>query len=236
MNETHIDGSRKNGALEALLVRHGQSTANATGVWQGQLDFPLSELGRRQAAEAGRALKGVPLSGVYASPLSRAFETAEILAGGAGYSGEVVPIPGLMERHGGVLEGRTWAEQETRDPEFARKFLSIPEEERWAMADAETDEQVLLRFEEAMASILARHRDEAGGRVVVVSHGGVMRAYLRDRFGPDILPGTRRAANASITRLLLERDDASARLLDLASTEHLTVQEGSEPRKGAESL
>lgn len=231
-----MDESHGQELLEAMLIRHGQSTANATGVWQGQLDFPLSGLGRRQAAEAGRALGEMHLSGVYASPLARAFETAEILARGAGYDGEVVPVEGLMERHGGVLEGRTWAQQEARNPEFAQKFLSLPEEERWAMAGAETDEEVLFRFEEAMASILARHRGESGVRVAVVTHGGVMRAYLRDRFGPEVLPGAERAPNASITRLLVGKDGTAVRLLDLAATRHLTAREGLEPKEGAESL
>src|SRR4028119_1916033 len=98
------------GDQEMLLIRHAQSTANATGVWQGQLDFPLSEEGRRQAATAGRALKGTRISGVYTSPLSRAFETAEIVAREAGFSGAVVPMPGLAERHGGGLGGYNWAE------------------------------------------------------------------------------------------------------------------------------
>ena len=61
---------------EVLLIRHGQSTANASGVWQGQLDFTLSEEGRLQAAKAGRALKDKEISGIYASPLARAFEDA----------------------------------------------------------------------------------------------------------------------------------------------------------------
>src|SRR3712207_7885942 len=55
---------------EVLLIRHGQSTANASGVWQGQLDFTLSEEGRLQATKAGRALKGKEISGIYASPLA----------------------------------------------------------------------------------------------------------------------------------------------------------------------
>lgn len=235
MNEEHIDIPRDGGLLEALLVRHGQSTANATGVWQGQLDFPLSDLGRRQAEEAGLALRDLELAGVYASPLARAFETARILARSAGHEGEVIPVSGLKERHGGVLQGRTWAEQETRDPEFARRFLSLPEEQRWEMAGAETDEDVLERFSGGMASILALHRT-GERRVVVVSHGGVMRAYLRDRFGTGVLPGDERAPNASITRLLLDADGTVPRLLDLASTEHLTVRDGTEPKEGAESL
>lgn len=205
-----------------ILIRHGQSTANATGVWQGQLEFPLSNLGRLQAAEAGQALKGTKISGVYASPLSRAFETAEIVAREAGFAGEVIPVPGLMERHGGTLEGHTWDEQEARDPVFAAKFLALPEEERWTLVGAETDEEILDRFERAISETRSR-QESANGPFVVVSHGGIMRAFLRERFGPAILSGHERTPNASITRILwdLSRPDAPPQLLELASTGHL---------------
>lgn len=206
------------------MVRHGQSTANALGVWQGQMEFPLSEDGRRQAALAGRALAREPFEALYSSPLARAFETAEIIAREAGFQDGVDPLDGLSERHGGVLEGHTWAEQEGRDPEFAEKFLSLPEEDRWAFAGAETDEEVMERFEAAISEIRDRHPE--GSRIVVVSHGGAMRAFLRDRFGPDVLPGTHRAANASITRIGWGRNGAGPELLDLASTLHLPGAEG----------
>ena len=209
---------------ELLLVRHGQSTANARGIWQGQMEFPLSEEGRRQAALAGRALAGERLDGLYSSPLSRAFETAEAIRREAGYPGAVVPVEGLSERHGGILEGHTWAEQEERNPELARKFLAIPEEERWALVGAETDEEVIQRFVRAISSIRADNPD--GARLVVVSHGGVMRAFLRDIFGPQTLPGTQRASNASITRIRWGRDGEPPRLVDLASTEHLSGGDG----------
>lgn len=210
--------------LELLMVRHGQSTANARGIWQGQMDFPLSGEGRRQAALAGRALAGSPLEAFYSSPLGRAFETAEIIARETGFRDEIVPLDGLSERHGGVLEGHTWAEQQKRDPEFTERFLSLPEEDRWAFAGAETDEEVMERFEDAVSKIRNRHPD--GTRVVVVSHGGAMRAFLRDRFGPDVLPGTRRAANASITRIGWRLDGTKPELLALASTAHLPGEEG----------
>ena len=164
---------------ELLLVRHGQSTANAKGIWQGQMEFPLSERGRAQASLAGHGLSGEPFEGLYSSPLSRAFETAEIIRDRAGFAGQVVPVDGLSERNGGILEGHTWAEQEQRNPELAKKFLAIPEEERWALVGAETDEEVIARFEEALSSIRALH--PGGSRIVVVSHGGVMRAFLRER-------------------------------------------------------
>ncbi len=209
---------------ELLLVRHGQSTANAKGIWQGQMEFPLSEEGRHQAALVGMALVRESFDALYSSPLARAFETARIIAREAGFSDEIIPLAGLSERHGGVLEGHTWADQERRDPEFARRFLSLPEEERWAFAGAETDEEVMERFEAAISDLRSRHPD--GTRIVVVSHGGAMRAFLRDRFGPDVLPGTRRAANASITRIRWGRNGTSPGLLDLASTAHLPGEEG----------
>ena len=209
---------------ELLMVRHGQSTANAKGVWQGQMEFPLSEEGRRQAALAGRALAREPFDAVYSSPLARAFETAQIVAREAGFRGDVVPLAGLSERHGGVLEGHTWAEQERRDPEFAETFLSLPEEKRWAFAGAETDEAVMERFEAAVSEIRARHPD--GTRIVVVSHGGAMRAFLRERFGPEVLSGTHRAANASITRIDWGRNGTYPELMDLASIAHLPDEQG----------
>ena len=207
---------------ELLLVRHGQSTANARGIWQGQMEFPLSERGRAQAGLAGHGLSGEPFEGLYSSPLSRAFETAEIIRDRAGFAGEVVPVDGLSERNGGILEGHTWAEQEQRNPELAKKFLAIPEEERWALVGAETDEEVIARFEEALSSIRALH--PGGSRIVVVSHGGVMRAFLRERFGTGVLPGAQRAANASITRM--QWDDAGPHLLEVAATTHLAEDPG----------
>ena len=187
------------------------------------MDFPLSEEGRRQASLAGRGLSAEPFEGLYSSPLSRAFETAQIIRDRTGFEGEVVPACGLSERHGGILEGHTWAEQEQHNPELAKKFLAIPEEERWALVGAETDEEVIARFEEALSSISARHRD--GAHIVVVSHGGVMRAFLREFFGPEVLPGAQRAANASITRL--QWGGTSPRLLEISSTAHLNEDPGS---------
>jgi broad specificity phosphatase PhoE len=207
---------------ELLLIRHGQSTANATGVWQGQMDFPLSAEGRRQARGVGKALAGERFDGIYSSPLSRAFETAEIIVRETDFPGAVVPVEGLAERRGGSLEGTTHAEREARNPELEEKLLSLPEEERWTLVGAETDEEVLHRFERAISDIRARHG--AGARIVVVSHGGAMRAFLRDRFGPDILPGDHRAPNASITRI---EWDGEPHLVELASTEHFAP--GSEP-------
>jgi probable phosphoglycerate mutase len=182
------------------------------------MEFPLSEEGRRQALLVGKALSEERLDAIYSSPLGRAFETAEIIARETGFQGAIVPLTGLIERHGGALEGTTHAEREARDPGFTKKLLSYPEEERWTLVGAETDEEVLARFEGVISDVRAHH--PSGASLVVVSHGGVMRAFLRDRFGTDVLPGTERAANASITRIAWGDDEP--RLLEVASTRHLS--------------
>jgi broad specificity phosphatase PhoE len=201
------------------MIRHGQSTANASGIWQGQMDFPLSEEGRVQARQVGKALAGERLDAIYSSPLGRAFETAEIIARETSFGAPVVPLEGLVERHGGSLEGTTHEERETRHPEFTKKFLSLPEEERWTLVGAETDGEVLARFEEAITGIHAHHAH--GERLVIVSHGGALRAFLRDRFGPTVLPGAERAANASITHIEWQTGH-TPRLLKVACTQHLS--------------
>ena len=205
--------------FETVLVRHGQSTANASGVWQGQMNYPLSEEGRRQATYAGEALSAGKIDGVYSSPLSRTYETAEIIAQTAGFKGRILALSNLVERHGGILEGTTSEEREASNPELMQKFAALHEDERWSLVGAETEEEVLARFREAISEVRGRH--EAGERVVVVSHGGVMRAFLRDYFGSGVLDGYQRAPNASITRISWEPNEAVPQLLELASTRHL---------------
>ena len=210
---------------ELIFIRHGQSTANAEGIWQGQLDYPLSDLGREQARRAGRALSeqlrtgGQKLDRFYASPLSRAYETASIIARETGFSEGIVAMPGLAERRGGSLEGTTAEQRMAQDPGLVHKFLSLPEEERWTLVGAETDEEVLQRFAAAISE--ARDRNASDARLVFVSHGGAMRAFLRELFGSSVFPGEARTPNASITRLSWSKGQAAPALLELAGTDHL---------------
>jgi broad specificity phosphatase PhoE len=183
------------------------------------MEFPLSEKGRAQATLAGQALANKKLDAIYSSPLSRAFETAKIIAREVGFRGEVIPVTELMERRGGLLEGTTQEEREARNPELMKKFLSIPEEERWTLVGAETDEEVLARFEVGISKIRERHG--TGDRIAVVSHGGAMRAFLRDLFGPEMLSGDQRVPNTSITSIEWSPDGSNSRLLALASIAHL---------------
>ncbi|MEL7464045.1 MAG: histidine phosphatase family protein [Pseudomonadota bacterium] len=86
------------------FLRHGETTWNAVGRTQGQLDAPLSELGERQALEAAEILKTHPIEQIVASPLSRARRTAE--AAGAALGLDVAFDDELMEFHAGEWQGQ----------------------------------------------------------------------------------------------------------------------------------
>ena len=87
------------------LLRHGLSVANEAGVVQGQLDYPLSDVGKRQAVALAKYwdARGHRFEVIVSSPLLRAQETAEII--GARLSIPVEFDPGLMERHMGEAQG-----------------------------------------------------------------------------------------------------------------------------------
>ena len=144
----------------ALLIRHGQSEWNAVGRWQGQADPPLSDLGRRQAREAARAIGAV--DAIYASDLQRAAETAAIIAGEIGV-GPVILDPDLRERDAGEYSGLTRAEIEERFPGYLDDHRRPP---NW-----EPDEQLLARALRALGRIA---RDLPGADVLVVTHGGLV--------------------------------------------------------------
>lgn len=144
----------------ALLLRHGQSEWNAVGRWQGQADPPLSDLGRRQAWEAARAIGAV--DAIYASDLQRAAETAAIIAGEIGV-GPVILDPDLRERDAGEYSGLTRAEIEERFPGYLDDHRRPP---GW-----EPDEHLLARGLRALERMA---RDVPGADVLVVTHGGLV--------------------------------------------------------------
>jgi broad specificity phosphatase PhoE len=140
-------------------VRHGQSTWNADGRWQGQEDPPLSELGERQAVEAAGHLD--PPDAVWASDLVRARRTAETLASHHGV--EVAVDARLRERHAGPWQGRTRAEIEDEWPGYLATG-GRPD-------GYEGDEALIARVLAVLDDIADAHRGEA---VTVVTHGGVV--------------------------------------------------------------
>jgi broad specificity phosphatase PhoE len=141
-----------------LLARHGETDWNREGRWQGWADPPLNETGREQARRLAEQLRSTPFDAVYSSDLRRAHETALIVA--EPHRVPVVADPGLREIDVGSWSGLTRAEIDERFPNSERP-------------DGETRAEHLARVLHAVERIARAH---AGERILVVSHGGTMRA------------------------------------------------------------
>jgi probable phosphoglycerate mutase len=154
-----------------LLCRHGQTGFNAALRFQGQLDEPLSELGRAQARKLAERLAEIPLDAAYASDLWRARETA-LLA----LEGRDVPLhldERLREIAFGRWEGLTFAEIKLRFPDD----VAARERDRvhYAIPGGESLAQMSQRVAGFLREILPQH---VGQTLLVIAHGGTVNALL----------------------------------------------------------
>jgi uncharacterized phosphatase len=168
-----------------LLVRHGETDWNLERRVQGQTDTPLNETGRRQAEALARELANERIDAVYASDLRRALDTARAIAGPRGLGVHLVPE--LREKNFGSWEGLT-------DDEVLERF---PEARTGPWGDAETPDDVVERVLGALRHIAERH---PGDQVLVVSHGGPLRAVLRH----CAVNGVERIANCHVARIAVQ--------------------------------
>ncbi|MFF2390186.1 histidine phosphatase family protein [Agromyces sp. NPDC058104] len=186
------------------LVRHGETEWNRERRIQGMTDIPLNDTGRAQAAATGDRLAADGWDAVYASTLSRAAETAEIIA-------DVLELPAprlmgsLAERSHGVLEGLDHAGRMAVEAQAA------------TIEGLEPRSTVIARASAALAEIAAAH---PGGSVVVVSHGGVIHSLILE-LSDWTLPGAGYAITNGSVHLLRHSDGA----LELVEPELLTGTE-----------
>lgn len=154
-----------------LLIRHGETDWNVAGRWQGQTDVPLNARGRAQAVALVTPLAGTPLTAIYSSDLSRARETAEILARSTGLSVQVDPR--LREIDLGEWEGQLATDIQTRYADLLAQRRANPFSV--SPPGGETAASALARARAALKDIVQRH---AQGSVALISHGFLL-ALLR---------------------------------------------------------
>ncbi len=145
---------------ELYLVRHGETEWNRQKRIQGLTDIPLNDTGRAQAKNTGMLLARRRWDAVYASPLSRARETAQIIAAELGLD-EPTLLDDLVERNYGDAEGLDWRQVEERFPN--------------GVHGRESREQVGARVVPALIQLAEERQGES---LVIVSHGGAIRAVL----------------------------------------------------------
>lgn len=140
------------------FIRHGESEMNVAGHFAGVTDTPLTAHGREQARRAGKKARDLHLDYIISSPLSRAHETAQIIAEEIGYPVDEVHVNKLfIERDFGELEGKPWAPDLNLD----------------GISDIETRDTILERAKLALQFL---QELEGVHNILVVSHGSFGRA------------------------------------------------------------
>lgn len=154
------------------IVRHGQTEWNLKKIIQGQSDSPLTDEGVKQARNLSKKLKKIKFDLVFSSDLMRAKKTAEIIT--AEQKLEIATSKLLRERHFGRLEGKPV--QTLRA--FDELFTKLKHEEIYSyksLPDVESDEEIVTRLITFLREAAISH---PGKKILVVSHGGIMRAFL----------------------------------------------------------
>lgn len=158
--------------IKLYLVRHGETEGNAQQWFQGSLDIPLNETGLEQARRLSTFMKPVHFDGIYASPLSRAKKTAEIIAAPHGLT--VQTYAELQEISFGVWERHTYDQITKRWPGEIEAFYAS--EGKLRARGGESFLEVRDRITRKTKEILAQHTE--GDSVLIVSHGAAIRCLL----------------------------------------------------------
>lgn len=178
-----------------VLVRHGATAWNDNGYFQGHKDVPLNERGREQADALGRLLDGQRFDRIFASPLSRAQETARRVAG------EPEILPDLIELDRGHWEGHVGEEIRRRWGKLWKAWYEDPA--GLAMPGGEAFDDLWERTGRLLATL-----EETGAEsILACGHKGINRVLIARALD---LPteGVWRIPQPQVSRSVLVRDDA----------------------------
>ncbi len=175
-----------------IIVRHGQSTSNASRVIQGHHDMAvLTELGEQQARTVGKTLSGLALDAVYASPLKRARRTCEIIVETIKNAGNAAPeiqiTDQIKEINLPLWESKSFSEVEANYPEMYQSWRTLPKEFKMPLPneDGSTSDfypvrDIWERAELFWQTVLTKH---AGQTILIVAHSAINRALVGSAIG-----------------------------------------------------
>jgi broad specificity phosphatase PhoE len=200
------------------LIRHGATTLSAEDRFAGAVDVPLSDEGRAQAARLGERLAGTKLCAVYASPMSRTMETAQLVGRPQGL--EPQPADGLREIAHGHWEGMRRKEVEEQ---FKAEYDAWEEDPfTYAPPEGETGLSVMARALPVVREIVLRH---PGENIAVVSHKATIRLLLSSLLGFDARGYRDRLDQAPACLNIVDfKDSVRARLMLYNDTSHYAAE------------
>ena len=186
---------------KVYIVRHCEAAGNSQRLFQGSTDCDITELGVKQLSFLRERFESVPLDKIYTSPLVRAKKTAEAIRGGRDV--EVIVCDGVIEIHGGVVEGKPFKEAFKSIPGVAEAWNDSPQD-FWP----EGGESMRNAYERIWKAVCEIAESNSGKTVAVATHGGVIRCLnCRLVYGTiERLKDTPWCENTGVT--LLTFDDA----------------------------
>ena len=199
--------------VRVILVRHGETTWNITGRYQGQEDTPLSPLGQQQGRLLAQALKAIPIDYCLASPLQRAYQTCLYCA----ELHQLTPIKDkrLLEINHGTWEGVLAEDIQKEYPQEFELWHSQPQLVQ--MPQGENLEEVRQRVRAAFDEYAVKYADKT---ILVAAHDAVNKAIICDVLGLGMDHFWQiKQDNTCIN--VLEYQNNTWRLVLLNSTNHL---------------
>lgn len=210
-------------STRVLLVRHGATQLSAEDRFAGDVGVDLSEEGRDQAGRLGERLAGERIDAVYASPLSRTLETAQLIS--APHKLPIEKRDGLREISHGRWEGLTRREVEERFGDEYRSWETDPF--TFAPEGGESGVSVLARSLPVLREIVVAHQHQT---VLVVSHKATIRIMLCSLLGIDARGYRDRLDQSPACLNVLEfRDPVRARLMLFNDVSHYAKPRRVEP-------
>lgn len=164
--------------MRLILIRHGETTGNEQGLYQGAMDLSLSEKGIMQCLEVKEKLKGFKIDKVYSSPLKRAMESANIIF----EEPSIEKIEQFREINFGLWEGRNYKQISIDYKKQYQEFLGAYK--CFTFPEGESFENFYLRVSNGINRLCEVSKDET---IAIVAHGGTIRAILCEllSFGVD---------------------------------------------------
>jgi len=195
-----------------LLVRHGQTNANAGGFYMGWSDEDLNELGYTQARRLSARLASLPIASIYTSPLRRAYTTAAILA--EPHKLELKVLDDLIEIRLGDWQGLHMDEIKRRWPELWQQSRTDPSE--LTLPNGESYRQVTERAVRAFEMVVGANQ---GKQAAIVTHEVIVKVLIAHVLG--VSNSVYRRLMVDNASLSLIRINNNPQLVKLNDTSHL---------------
>ena len=201
---------------EFIVVRHGETDENLTGTLQGQFDTKLNELGLRQAECVAERLRYEKIDRIFSSDLSRAMVTANAIA--KYHVGvPVVSLRVLREWDLGVLQGGKWSDLKRDYPDVAAAVNAG--DDRVKIPGGESRADLQQRTADCLDELADRYE---GQRLLLVSHGGTIKAMFRHVVGPTLSEYRRSPLYGNTGVSSFRRVDGFWQLISWNDTSHLS--------------